>query len=156
MDGADGHHRHVVGVHFARHDGLQGQYDAGGRHDGVHRHVRHRAMAAHAADRQHHGIGRAVHDAGSEPEMTGRIARFVMEAVDSVAREAVEQAVGDHLLRAAVAFFSRLEDQMHGAVELAALRQRIARRTGVGAFANYRGADPVAEQRGVRGHHYGD
>ena len=45
----------------------------------------------------------------------------------SLAREFVEQPVLDHRLGAAQALFGGLEDEMHGAVEIAALRE-IARR----------------------------
>ncbi len=50
---------------------------------------------------------------------------MVVQAEDRVAREAIEQAVGDHALCAAVlaGFFGRLEDQVHRAGEVAGARQ---------------------------------
>ena len=51
---------------------------------------------------------------------TGRPGR-VVHAEDAVAGEAVEQAVLDHRLGAAAALLGRLEDEMHGAVEVARL-----------------------------------
>ena len=51
----------------------------------------------------------------------------VVHAEHRVHRELLEQAVLDHLARAAAAFFGRLEDQVHGAVEIAVLRQVLGR-----------------------------
>ena len=50
-----------------------------------------------------------------------------MHAENRVAREAVEEAVGDHRRTAAEPLFGRLKDQVHGAVEIAGLGE-IARR----------------------------
>src|SRR4029450_804120 len=67
------------------------------------------------------------HRPGTDLEFPDREARPVVHAEDDLARELVEQAVIDHRLGAALAFLSRLKDEMHGAVEIAALRE-IARR----------------------------
>ena len=45
----------------------------------------------------------------------------IVQAVDLVAGEFLEQPVLDHGARAAEAFFGRLEDEMHGAVEIPGL-----------------------------------
>lgn len=51
----------------------------------------------------------------------------VVQRVDAVARKALEQAILDHLARAAFAFLGGLEDEVHGAIEPARARQ-LARR----------------------------
>ncbi len=47
----------------------------------------------------------------------------IMQAVDFVAGEFVEQAVLDHRPRAAKTFLGGLEDEVHGAVEIAGFRE---------------------------------
>ena len=57
VEGAHRDHRHVQRVHIARDDGLQGHHNRRARHNGIHRLVRHRAMAAHAFQRDGHVVG---------------------------------------------------------------------------------------------------
>src|SRR5258707_13277144 len=47
----------------------------------------------------------------------------VVQSVDLVAGKLLEQPVLDHGAGAAEAFFGRLEDEMHGAVEIPGLRE---------------------------------
>src|SRR5260370_7697777 len=47
----------------------------------------------------------------------------VMQPVDLVTGKFLEQSVLDHGAGAAEAFFGRLEDEMHGAVEIPGLRE---------------------------------
>jgi hypothetical protein len=67
------------------------------------------------------------HRPGADLESSHCQPRSVVHAEDRIARKLVEEAVLDHRVGAAQPFFRRLEDEMHGAVEIAALRQ-IARR----------------------------
>ena len=46
-----------------------------------------------------------------------------MQPIDGIAREAIKQPIGQHGLRATAAFFRRLENEMHCAVEIARLGQ---------------------------------
>jgi hypothetical protein len=125
MQRTDRDHRHVVRVHLARHQGLVGQHQVRGHHDRVHRGVRHRAVAALALQRDHHGVRRAVDHTGQESETPGRKTRLVVPGIDGVAREAREQALVDHLAPTLQALFSRLKYQVYGAVERARGRQHL-------------------------------
>ena len=60
-----------------------------------------------------------------------------MHAKDRFARKALEQTVVDHSLRAGAAFFGRLEDEVHDAVEAAMQRQP------AGAGQQHRGVSVV-------------
>ena len=61
------------------------------------------------------------HRPGANLKLADRQSRPVVHAKDCVAREAVEQTVGDHRRAAAKTFFGGLKDQMHRAVEIAGL-----------------------------------
>ena len=61
-------------------------------------------------------------------ELADLHARPVVRAEHRLHRELLEQAVLDHLARAAAAFLGRLEDQVDGAVEVAVLRQMLGGR----------------------------
>ena len=114
MDRADGDDRRLGRVDVARDDRLQ-RHDEVARHDdGIDRQVRARGMAAFALDGNLDRVRRRHHRAGAHQEGAFRSAGMVVKAEDRVERETLEQAVGDHRLRAAVlaGLFRRLEDQM--------------------------------------------
>jgi hypothetical protein len=69
----------------------------------------------------------AIIGPGREAELPDAKPRPVVHAEHRVAREALEQAVVDHLLRAGAAFLGRLEDEIDGAVERLDLRQVLGR-----------------------------
>ena len=56
-----------------------------------------------------------------------RMSQLVVDGEDRVAGEFIEQPVVDHLARAAAAFFGGLEDEVHGALEVALLAQHLGR-----------------------------
>ena len=60
---------------------------------------------------------------GSRGDVAERHARLVVDREDRVAGEFLEQAVLDHRPAAAAALLGRLEDEVHGAVEVALLAQ---------------------------------
>ena len=66
-------------------------------------------------------------DAITGPALTANLpdrqARPVVHAKHGIHRELLEQAVLDHLARAAAALFGRLENQVHRAVKIAVLGQ---------------------------------
>ena len=77
-----------------------------------------RAVGALAGDRDVEE-GTAGHcRAGGDREVPDRRSRPVVQAIDPVAREAIEQAVVEHREGAACAFLARLEDEGHRAVEI--------------------------------------
>jgi len=79
-----------------------------------------------AAGDADHEVVFAGHDAAhARRDVAGRQAGHVVRAVDLVDREALEQAVGHHRRRAAAVLFGRLEDEAHGAVEIALLREQL-------------------------------
>ena len=118
LHAADRDHGRMLRVDLACDDRLQRDHDAArGRHR-IAREMRHRAVAD-PAQRDRHAIGRRHRGAGAEGHVAGRAARHVVDCEDRVAREAVEQAVVHHCLRAAEVFFGRLEDQVQRAGELA-------------------------------------
>ncbi len=84
-------------------------------------------MAALAMHGDGDAVGRGQHRAGDDARLAQRQAGVVVHAIDGIAGEAVEQAFLDHHAAAAAAFFRRLEDEVHRAVEVARLGQ-VARR----------------------------
>jgi hypothetical protein len=82
-------------------------------------------MAAAATNRDLRGVGCRHERPRSEQERAGRYAGMVVHAEDRVAGKALEQSIGDHLLRTAVlaGFLGWLEHQVHGAREVARLRE---------------------------------
>ncbi|MNS28702.1 hypothetical protein D3C72_606890 [compost metagenome] len=123
LHGADADDGRVDGTHAARHDGLRRGDDVRGHHDGVDGLVSMRAVAALALDLDRHAVGRSHHRAAVDADGAGRHRGPVVHRIDSVHREAVEQAVFDHHARTGQAFFAGLEDQHGGAVEVARLGQ---------------------------------
>ena len=84
-------------------------------------------MAADAFDRDDRLVARRHERPFAKQQHAGFLARMVVHAEHGVARKALEQAVGDHFLRAAVdaAFLGRLEIQMHRAREIARGREML-------------------------------
>ncbi len=76
-------------------------------------------MGAFAADDDAELVAGGKAGAWLDGELTDLHAGPVVHAEDGLHRELLEQAVADHLARAAAAFFGRLEDEVHGAIEVA-------------------------------------
>ena len=112
VDGADGDDRSVEGRDFARDDRLERQHRARGDDDGIDGGFRPGAMAAGAEDRDADGVAVAQHRTGAIPDQAGGVAGVVVHRERIVRpREAGEQAVVDHPLRAAQRFLGRLAHQ---------------------------------------------
>ena len=120
LDRADADDGTVHGGDVAPDDGLECQHEMR-LHDGeVGRQVRRRtAMPAGAVE----GHGEAVRRRQRGPRPGGELPRrnggLVVQPVDGVAGEAVEQAIIEHGLGTAAPLFGGLEDQVHGAGEIA-------------------------------------
>src|SRR5215471_13071614 len=121
VDLSDAEDRGIDRREIARHDRLQGDRDMAGSDDGVDPGLGTGAMCAAAGDGDVEIDPARHHRPGANLELADRQSRPVVHAKDCVAREAVEQTVGDHRRAAAKTFFGRLKDQMHGAVEIAGL-----------------------------------
>jgi hypothetical protein len=127
QEGADGDDAHVQRRHVARDDGLQRHHDAGRRPPPGRPRLRHGAVAALAAHGDGGAVGTGHREAGHGDELAFGLAGHVVHAEHRVAGEQVEEAVLEHLAGAGLAFFGRLEHQVHDAVEVARGRQ-VARR----------------------------
>ena len=118
MDLRDRQHRRLVRIDVAADDGLQGLSQRHGDDDRVLGILRRRAMRAVAGNGNVEEIG-AGH---RRPRKNGKLAVVeigrVVQSIDFVAGKFLEQPVLDHRARAAEAFLGRLEDEMHGAVEV--------------------------------------
>ena len=121
VDHGDGDHARVHRLLVAREDGLEGLHDLAGDGHRVAAHVRQRRVAALAADGDPELVAGGHHRAGADGEGAHLRAGPVVHAEHGFHGELLEQAVLDHLARAAAAFFGRLEDQVDGAVEVAVL-----------------------------------
>ncbi|MNQ80524.1 hypothetical protein D3C85_955090 [compost metagenome] len=84
-------------------------------------------MAADAFDHHFQQVLGGHQRAGAKAQVAGFHAGHVVHAEQCLAGEAVQQAVGEHGLGAALAFLGRLENQVQGAFEAAGGRQ-VARR----------------------------
>jgi hypothetical protein len=113
--------------HVARHDALQTDGDLRRSQRGIDAGLGPRAMGALAGDADVEEGAAGHHRPGTHRKAAHLQAGPVVHAEDRFAREALEQAVVDHRLRAAQAFFGRLEDEVHHAVETPRGRQ-VARR----------------------------
>ena len=78
-------------------------------------------MGAIAVDRDVEEIGAGHRRSRQDRDLAVVQVRRIVQSVDLVAGEFFEQPVLDHGAGAAEAFFGRLEDEMHGAVEIAGL-----------------------------------
>ena len=119
----------------ARDDGLQGLHDCARHRHRVDAHVRQRGMGALAADRDLELVRTGEDRARPHADLPDRHARPVVRAEDGLHREFLEQAFLDHLACTAAALFSRLEDQIDRAVEVALARQVLGRRQQHGGVA---------------------
>ena len=84
-------------------------------HHRVARQMRQGGVAGTALDAELDASARGHHGAVVHRDGAGFEARPVVVAEDPLHREALEQAVGDHALRAAAAFLGRLEHEVHRA-----------------------------------------
>lgn len=123
----DGEHGGVDGPLVARDDALQARPDLQRGEDGIDAIVRNRGMRAHAFDADLELVARCLRRAHARAEVARGHAGPVVQREHGIDGKLPEEAIVDHCLRAAAAFFRRLEDEDHGAVEVAMLRQ-IARR----------------------------
>jgi hypothetical protein len=114
---SDGVHR----AYGAAGDALQGGDDVRRRQHRVDGEVRHRAVPAAPAHRDADFVGRGHDRAGAHRELARRQARPVVQPVDLVHREALEEALLHHDIRAAAAFLGRLENDVRRAVIVAGL-----------------------------------
>ena len=101
-------------------DRLQRRRDVAGDQHRVDAGLGPGAVRALAGDRDVEERAARHHRAGADLEFADRQPGPVVHAEDRVAREFVEQPVLDHRLGAAEPFLGRLEDEVHGAVEIAA------------------------------------
>jgi len=83
--------------------------------------MRMRGVAALAGDAQVPAVGRSQQRAGLGGDHAERQAGLVVDGEHRIAGEFLEQAVVDHRLTAATALFGRLEDEVHGALEVTLL-----------------------------------
>jgi hypothetical protein len=123
VDLRDRQHRTVVRIGVARNDGLPGLDDLDGDHhrvDALVRLGRVRTLAQHGEIEL---VGRGHQRPRTQAETARRHAGPVVDAEDGVHRALFEQAVLDHAFGAAAALFGRLENQVHGAVEIALARK---------------------------------
>nr|GEU28156.1 probable 3-hydroxyisobutyrate dehydrogenase-like 2, mitochondrial [Tanacetum cinerariifolium] len=104
-------------------DGLPALRDLHRHHHRVDALVRLRRMAALALDGEVELVTGRHHRARHHTHVAGGNAGPVMHAVDGVHRALLEQAVFDHAPGAGTAFFGRLENQVHRAIEVAMLSQ---------------------------------
>jgi hypothetical protein len=106
----------VERLDIARDDALHRGDDVRGHQHRVHGHVGMGTVAATAGDFDRDAVGRGHHRARVHADLAGAHGRPVVHAIDGLNREALEQAVPDHLAGAGIALLARLEDQHGGAV----------------------------------------
>jgi hypothetical protein len=121
VDLGDREHRGLQRIDVAADDGLQRLRQRGCDNDGILGAFRHRAMRAIAVDHDVEEVGAGHRGAGQDGDLAMVEVRRVVQPIDLVAGEFFEQAILEHGARAAKAFFGRLEDEVHGAVEIAGL-----------------------------------
>ncbi len=120
-------HRRIDRVDVARRDRLQGQHDLRPDDERVDAVMRMRGMAAPALDVDVEAVRGGEHRTGASRHVADRDAGLVVHREHRVAGEFVEQPLLHHDPAAAIAFLARLEDEMHGAFEIARLGE-VARR----------------------------
>ena len=118
---ADRQHGAVDRVDPAGNQGLQGAHHLRAHDDRVDREVRPRGVPAAAGDGDLDHVGGRVHRAGDHRHLAHRQEAVIVGAEHPVAGEAVEQPLLDHYPAAAAALLCGLEDEVHGAVEIARL-----------------------------------
>src|SRR5579864_218438 len=118
MDLGDADDGGVGRPHVARDDRLQRRRDMGADDDRVDAGLGSRPMRADPGDVDVEEGAAGHHRTRADLKFADRQARAIVHAKDRVAGEAVEQPVGDHRFGAAEPFLGRLEDEMHGAVEI--------------------------------------
>ncbi len=116
-------------------DGLKRLHHLAGGGHRVDAQMRHGRMRPLACEPDVKLIARRHHRPGLHREVPRRNARPVVHAKHRLHRKALEQAVLDHLARAAAALFGRLEDAHHRAVEIARAGQELRCRQQHGGVA---------------------
>ena len=116
LQSADGDDGGLSGGGLARHDGLQAQDGGGGHDDGVDGGLGHRAVGAAAEQPHLEAVGGGLGGAGAVADPAGRGGHDVLAEDHVGLREAVEEAVVDHGLRALGGLLGGLEDGEHGAL----------------------------------------
>ncbi|MNI26820.1 hypothetical protein D3C73_805370 [compost metagenome] len=127
VDLGNAEHRGIQRIAVARDDGLQRLRQLHRRHDGVDAQVGHARVGALAFDDDRKFVAGRHDGAGGQAELAGLHAGPVVHAEHGFHRKALEQAVVDHALGAAAAFFSRLEDHIYRARVIAMLGQVLRR-----------------------------
>ena len=107
----------------ARDDRLERGRDVAPHQHRVDPRFRPRAVRAAPGDRDVEKRAARHHRTRADLELADGEAGTVVHAENRIARKLVEEAVLDHRLAAAEPLFGRLEDEMHGAVEIASLRE---------------------------------
>ena len=111
VDRADRHDRGLDRIDVARDDLLHRDDELCRDVDRIDREVRGGAVAALAFDGDLDRIARRVERAGRNADLSGRMRRGQMQSVGALDAEALEHAVLDHRLRAAVPFLGGLEQK---------------------------------------------
>ena len=94
-----------------------------GHQRGIHRMLRHRAVAANALHFNMQRIGGGHHRPVAQADLAQRLTRHIVQAEDGVAGELVKQTVLDHYPPAVQQLFRGLENQLQRAGKLASARQ---------------------------------
>src|SRR5438552_2456608 len=116
-------HRRLEGIDVAADDGLQRLSERDCDHDGILRALRHGAVRAIAVDGDVEEVSACHGGSWKDRKLAVVQVGRIVQPVDLVAGKFLEQPVLDHGAGAAEAFFGRLEDEMHGAVEIPGLRE---------------------------------
>src|SRR6267378_3588987 len=119
----DRQHRRFQGIDVAADNGLQRLPERHRDHNGILRAFRHRAMRAIAVDGDVEEVGARHGGPRQNRDLAMVQIGRVVQPIDLIAGKFLEQAVLDHGAGAAEAFFGRLKDEMHGAVEIPGLRE---------------------------------
>ncbi len=128
MDLRDGQDGGLQRIDVAADDGLQRLTDRHRDDNRILGTLRHGAMRAVAGDDDVEEVRAGHRGAGQDRDFAVVEIGRVVQSIQFITGEFVEQLVLDHGARAAETFLGRLEDEMHGAVEVFGFRQ-IARGT---------------------------
>ncbi|KPY17813.1 hypothetical protein ALO99_05513 [Pseudomonas coronafaciens pv. porri] len=119
----DADHRRIQWRETSGNNGLQTEYQFGGRHDRVIALVRHGRMATLAGQGNFESVQRRHHCSRIDHHLARRHTRPVVQAINSFHRKQLKKTVVDHPLSAAQVFLGRLKDKMHRTGEPAGFRQ---------------------------------
>jgi hypothetical protein len=129
VDRADGNDRGLERIDEAGDDLLHRNDKLRGDVNGIDRGVRCGCVSAFAFDRDFQRVARCVHRPRAKAELPRGMTRAEMQSVRALDAEALEHAVLDHRLRAALAFFGGLKQEDNGARNLGASRHHDLGRT---------------------------